>query len=101
MDVTYEVHARRIVDRNGVRVEALDVVPTGSERDARALARRLDGRADVVDVEVRRVQATARTRGARWESVPVDDGPEVDRRRGLAGVAAARAAMRHRRRIPA
>lgn len=93
MDVTYEVHARR-ADPAG---ERLAVVPVGAERDARALADRLRAEPDVVDVEVRRVQASARTRGARWESVRVDDPPPVDRDRALAGVAAARAAIRRGR----
>lgn len=76
----------------------LDVVPTGSEPDARRLAARLQDDPTVVDVEVRRVEASARTRGARWESTDVDERPEVDRRGGLAGVASARAAL-HRHRL--
>ncbi len=95
MDVTYEVHARRRAFRRGTRYDVLDVVPTGSERDALALADRLRSDDNVVDVEVRRIQASARTRGARWESVDVDEAPEADRRGGLAGVASARAALRN------
>lgn len=94
MDVTYEVHARRRAIRRGTRYDVLDVVPTGSSRDALALAARLQDDPAVVDVEVRRVQASARTRGARWESIDVNEGVEVDRPAGLAGVASARAALR-------